>query len=316
VLATGGVGQLYQWTTNPFVATGDGIAMAHRVGAQLADLEFMQFHPTALQDVQQKEGRKHSFAPTNLFLLSEALRGEGGVLVDSKGKEFMQEFHPQGDLAPRDVVARAIFSKQKEGTVYLDLRNKSKTFLLKRFPNIYRELQKRGYDLAKDLIPVTPAAHFMCGGIVTDTYGRTSIKSLFAYGEVAATGVHGANRLASNSLLEGFVFSDQIRHCISSLRTSSFLSEAIQSSFVSTSRDCFAITRNDEVRNQIKSIMWQYVGIERTGKNLLYAVQKLTELENEFKGNLEEKNMLQVGLLIAKAAYQRKNSLGTHSISR
>ena len=212
ILATGGAGQVYQLTTNPLVSTGDGIAMAYRAGATLADMEFVQFHPTAL---------KENASP--LFLLSEALRGEGGFLVDSSGERFMPLFHPKAELAPRDIVSRAIFQKQKHGDVFLDMRGVGvKDFLPLRFPNIYRALKQRGYDLATDLIPVTPAAHFLCGGVVTDLYGRTSIENLFAYGEVAATGVHGANRLASNSLLEGFVFSGQIAKCITSLPSMPF----------------------------------------------------------------------------------------------
>ncbi|HEX8932407.1 MAG TPA: L-aspartate oxidase, partial [Patescibacteria group bacterium] len=206
VLATGGTGQLFQWTTNPSVATGDGIAIAARAGVTLADLEFVQFHPTALKG-----------KTSQLFLLSEALRGEGAYLIDSKGNRFMPDLHPLAELAPRDVVARAIFKKQQTGDIYLDLRHKELKFILKRFPKISAELKKRGLDIARDLIPVTPAAHFMCGGIKTDIYGKTSMANLFAYGETAATGVHGANRLASNSLLEGIVFSSQLAKCIAEL---------------------------------------------------------------------------------------------------
>lgn len=297
VLATGGIGQLYQWTTNPSIATGDGIAMASRVGAELADLEFIQFHPTALQD----EGQKH----TSLFLLSEALRGEGGVLCDSNGERFMQAFHPQQELAPRDIVARAIFIKQQEGTVYLDIRGKGKEFLIHRFPNIYEALQNQGFDLATDLIPITPAAHFLCGGIVTDVYGRTSLKQLFAYGEVTATGVHGANRLASNSLLEGFVFSNQIVACLKELP------EKAQQ-FSMKKKIYKQQSQNTAITKHIKKIMWQDVGIVRSGKKIASAIQKLTELQQEVCDDLETKNMLQVALLIAEAAYRRKESLGTH----
>jgi len=292
VLATGGVGQVYQWTTNPSVATGDGIAMAYRAGANLADMEFVQFHPTAL---------KENSSP--LFLLSEALRGEGGVLVDRNGKRFVDE------LAPRDVVSRAIFKKQKEGKVFLDMRNTGgQDVVFRRFPNIYNALLNRGFDLSTDLIPITPAAHFLCGGVVTDLCGRTSIKNLFAYGEVAATGVHGANRLASNSLLEGFVFSGQIKACINELP------EAVKP-FPTAPITNYQIASDIAIERQLKEIMWQCVGIERSSKTIAYAIKTLTELEGETRGSIITKNMLETALLISKAAYKRKESLGTHWIT-
>lgn len=189
ILATGGIGQIFSYTTNPKVATGDGLAMAYRAGCKLVDLEFVQFHPTALKD---------NSSP--LFLLSESLRGEGAYLVNSKGKRFISE------LAPRDILARAIVKEQKKGEVYLDIRHRGEKFIKKRFPNIYQELKKKGFDLTREKIPVTPAAHYSCGGVKVDSCGRTNIKNLLAFGEVACTGVHGANRLASNSLLEAVVF--------------------------------------------------------------------------------------------------------------
>lgn len=189
ILATGGLGQIFAYTTNPKVATGDGLAMAYRAGCRLIDLEFVQFHPTALKDKSSP-----------LFLLSESLRGEGAHLVNTKGKRFISE------LAPRDILARAIVKEQGKGEVYLDIRHRGEKFIKKRFPNIYQELKKRGFDLTQERIPITPAAHYSCGGIKVDSYGRTEIKNLFAFGEVACTGVHGANRLASNSLLEAVVF--------------------------------------------------------------------------------------------------------------
>ncbi|MBU1322843.1 L-aspartate oxidase [Patescibacteria group bacterium] len=189
ILATGGLGQIFSYTTNPKVATGDGLAMAYRAGCQVVDLEFIQFHPTALKDKSSP-----------LFLLSESLRGEGAYLVNTKGKRFISE------LAPRDILARAIVKEQGNGEVYLDIRHRREKFIKKRFPNIYRELKKRGFNLAGEKIPITPAAHYSCGGVKVDSYGRTNIKNLFAFGEVACTGVHGANRLASNSLLEAVVF--------------------------------------------------------------------------------------------------------------
>ncbi len=306
VLATGGVGQLYLWTTNPDVATGDGIAMAKRAGAKLSDMEFVQFHPTAL---------KQNTSP--LFLLSEALRGEGAFLLDKKGKRFMQKLHTDAELAPRDVVARAIFKKQKEGGVYLDIRSKGKAFLTKRFPNLYKNVMKKGYDLAKDVVPVTPAAHFLCGGITTDLYGRTSIRNLLAYGETAATGVHGANRLASNSLLEGMVFSSQIAKCVNKMPKMPRVipvPNQIYSKKISP----------NALKKQIREIMWQYVGIERSKKELHYAIKELKTLEKTLEkiiqkgineALLEIANMLQTALLIANAAYKRKTSLGAHYLT-
>ncbi|MDO9027798.1 MAG: FAD-binding protein, partial [Candidatus Roizmanbacteria bacterium] len=180
ILATGGAGQVYQWTTNPKVATGDGIAIAKRVGADLSDVEFVQFHPTAL---------KYQVSP--LFLLSERLRGEGAKLIDEKGNRFVSE------LILRDELSRVIYEKQKNSAVYLTISHIDKKQIIKKFPNIYKKLKTYGFDLTKDRIPITPAAHYLCGGVTTDLYGRTSIKNLFAVGEVAATGVHGANRLSS-----------------------------------------------------------------------------------------------------------------------
>ncbi|MBT4055835.1 L-aspartate oxidase, partial [Candidatus Peregrinibacteria bacterium] len=198
ILATGGIGQLYQHTTNPKITTGDGIAMAIRAGATTKDLEFTQFHPTALNKRR-----------TPLFLLSETLRGEGAKLKNTTGARFMHKHSPKlKELASRDIVARAIYSESKDGPVTLDISHKSRDFLKKRFPKIYAELRKYKLDLAKDLIPVIPAAHYTCGGIKTNLKGRTNLNRLFAFGEAACTGVHGANRLASNSLLEALVFSN------------------------------------------------------------------------------------------------------------
>lgn len=299
VLATGGAGQLYLYTTNPSVVTGDGIAIAHRAGAKLSDLEFLQFHPTALQEKESP-----------LFLLSEALRGEGAHIVDKKGERFIDE------LASRDVVARAIFAKQKTSVVYLDIRHKGKKFLIKRFPNIYQKLKTKGYDLTTNLVPVTPAAHFLCGGIVTDIFGRTSVKNLFAYGEVACTGVHGANRLASNSLLEGMVFSSQIKHCIKKLPKKPQVF-AVKKTIYGTSK------LKTNFKKCVQEIMWKYVGIVRSQKGLNLAVKELKKLEIEINKQtknginvslLEAKNMIQTALLIAQAAKRRKTSLGTHYI--
>ncbi len=309
VLATGGTGQLYQWTTNPEVATGDGIALAKRAGVTLTDLEFVQFHPTALKSTSSQ-----------LFLLSEALRGEGGYLVNRQGKRFMQAIHPHVELAPRDVVARAIFSEQKTGDVYIDMRHMSREFLTKRFPKISKALQERGFDLSKDLIPVTPAAHFMCGGIVTDLYGRTSMQNLFAFGEVAATGVHGANRLASNSLLEGIVFSSQIENCIDELPKNPVI--ASESETISKIARSYSTPRNDVVKlkTQVRQIMWDFVGITRSAQSLTQAENELVQLQKQLSKTtginehiLEVKNMLLSAIEITRAAKNRHHSLGTHS---
>jgi L-aspartate oxidase len=301
ILATGGVGQLYQWTTNPTVATGDGIALAYRAGAKMKDLEFVQFHPTALAE---------NASP--LLLLSEALRGEGAVLLNDKHERFMQKYHPKAELAPRDIVSRAILHEQQNRKVFLDISHKGKNFILKRFPNITRELKLRGFDLTRQPIPVTPAAHFLCGGIATDIYGRTSIKNLFAYGEVAATGVHGANRLASNSLLEGIVFSNQIKHCINELPQKPYVIAKPQKNLVPSPQ---SLISNDEVKKQLREIMWQYVGIIRTPVGLAIAQNELEKMQNNQLDN-QTKNMLTVALLITKAAQQRKKSLGTHYINK
>ncbi|HVA97015.1 MAG TPA: L-aspartate oxidase [Candidatus Acidoferrales bacterium] len=303
VIATGGVGYLYQWTANPSVATGDGIAIALRAGAAMKDLEFIQFHPTALAE---------NASP--LLLLSEALRGDGAVLINAKHERFMPQIHPLAELAPRDVVARAIFQEQKNGTVYLDISHRKKDFIMMRFPNITKELKKRGWDLTREPIPVTPAAHFLCGGIKTDRHGRTSIKNLFAYGETAATGVHGANRLASNSLLEGMVFSDQIQYCIADLPQTPHIIPVQKVSITKQNRE--------DIDKQVRKIMWQYVGIIRTSQGLAIARKKLEALQLEMHqvdginaSIMQTKNILATALLITKAAQKRKKSLGTHFIT-
>jgi len=341
VLATGGLGQLYQWTTNPTVATGDGIAMAARARTKLSDLEFIQFHPTAL---------KHGLSP--LFLLSEALRGEGAYLKKGKisrksgihdavithppaggsqtasgqnskfkikniGQErFMQTIHPRGELAPRDIVTRAIVAEQYKGyEVYLDIRHKGEKFLKARFPNIYRELQVRGYNLVSDLIPVTPAAHYSCGGVVVDLYGRTSVKNLFAFGEVACSGVHGANRLASNSLLEAVVFPLQLPHIINQLPKS----PVIARKFTLRSPD---VGRGDEgwqsspeinsLKKQLQKLMWEHVGVVRSKEGLKHAHTKIKQWEREAP---QLNTMLLTARLIVEAALKRPKSLGAHFMS-
>lgn len=312
VCATGGVGQLYQWTTDPVVITGDGIAMAHRAKAALSDMEFIQFHPTALKE--------HS---SPLFLLSEALRGEGAYLIKSKvksekskvaGTRFMKEIDARGEMAPRDIVARAIFAEQQKGyEVCLDIRHKDPSFVKKRFSNIYTALIKRGYDLTTDCVPVTPAAHFLCGGIKTDLYGRTSIRNLFAFGEVAATGVHGANRLASNSLLEGMVFARRIKSVLSDIPRKPHVQVVSLPQYTNAS---VSISRED-----IQAILWEHVGIVRTKKGLQKAETQLEDLQKQLDAitgtnqQLHElRNMIQAGRLIIQYAKRRTKSLGAHYI--
>lgn len=280
ILATGGLGQIFKFTTNPKIATGDGLAMAIQAGCKTKDLEFIQFHPTALAK---------PLSP--LFLISEAVRGEGAKLVNSKGKRFADE------LASRDIVAREIYREQKTGPVYIDIRHKNKKFLQKRFPQIFAKLKSLGIDMSKDLIPVTPAAHYSCGGIVTDLHGRTSVKNLFAFGEVACTGVHGANRLASNSLLEALVFSNQI---IKKLKPSS----------KSHPKFPFSKSQNDlSHQKQIQELMWKYCGIIRNPKEIkTIAIPKIKKLLASSKQN----NLAIVALSILTSASKRKKSLGCH----
>lgn len=329
ILATGGLGQVYEWTTNPEIATGDGIAMAYRAGAELSDLEFIQFHPTAL-----KQGK------SPLFLLSEALRGEGAYLVkrkggrgkgeDKSGERFMWDYDERLELSPRDIVARAIFNEQKKGfEVYLDIRRKKKNFIEKRFPNICKELQKRGYDLARDLIPVTPAAHYSCGGVKVDLFGRTSIDNLFAFGEVACTGVHGANRLASNSLLEAIVFPMRLKDCISQMLSHSGKfrpsRDASRIRLGSWSHpDGIGIPQDDSLRNvklNLQHLMWEKAGIVRTKKGLAEALlqlekwkRKLDKIRNFNIELAEIRNMVLTAKLITEAALKREKSLGAHYI--
>ncbi len=306
IIATGGGGQIFSETTNPDIATADGLAMGIRAGCKVNDLEFIQFHPTAL--AKRTSPR---------FLLSETLRGEGAKIVDSKGKSIMEGKHPLCDLAPRDIVAREIYRHQKRGAIYLDIRHKKSAELKHRFPQIYAQLKKYGYDLSKDLIPITPAAHYQCGGIVTNLKGETGIKNLFAFGEVTCTGVHGANRLASNSLLEALVFSSQISK---NLQTKSPI-EISTKEIKLGKLDAKKIT---SYKKQIQKIMWEYAGIIRNIKNIEeVALPKITAIKtalNKFtttnQALTETLNMAQVSELILKAAAKRTKSLGCHFIAK
>jgi L-aspartate oxidase len=298
VLATGGCGQLFRYTTNPQVATGDGFAIAHRAGAKLADMEFVQFHPTALE------------TPENpLQLISEAVRGEGAVLLNEAHERFMLKRHKQAELAPRDVVAREIFrEKAGDRKVYLDATSLGASFE-KRFPGIFSICRARGIDPRTDLIPVTPAAHYMMGGIVTDLRGRASLGGLYACGEVSRTGVHGANRLASNSLLEGLVFAERVARDM--LETKKAGTPPRKREWrVPALRDRGAA---QVAADDIRQIMWEHCGIDRSAKGLRLGLDKLTEIQFRLpEGATEEANMVETALLIADAALLRKESRGGH----
>ena len=307
VLATGGIGYIYQNTTNPEIATGDGIAMALRAGAKIEDMEFVQFHPTTLN----KLGAPH-------FLISEALRGEGAILVNAAGKRFMLDYDNIGELAPRDIIARTIFNELKKGPVYLDIRHKGKRFILDRFPMIHQECLKYDVDITEDLIPVSPAAHYICGGIKTNEYGESTVANLLAFGECTCTGVHGANRLASNSLLESVVFSS-----LGAQKAKNYLKNEIEA----PSQQKEIVLSNIEPQEltyfkaELRKAMWDYVGIIRNKKQMDLMLRKLEHLSTRLAaigGNgvntqfLELKNMVTIANLITTAAHTRKESRGTH----
>ena len=298
VLATGGCGQVYRYTTNPQVATGDGYAIAHRAGVKLADMEFVQFHPTALE------------TPENpLALISEAVRGEGAVVVDDSGTRFMVKRHRLAELAPRDVVAREIYRERRRGNgVYLDARKLGKTFRT-RFPGIFALCKARGIDPSKDLIPVIPAAHYMMGGIVTDLAGRSSMDRLYACGEVSRTGVHGANRLASNSLLEGLVFAERVaRDMIALSKLSRAPRQKEWDAPVLADRGAAQVAAD-----AVRRVMWDHVGIDRSAKGLREGLSLLEDIETRLPvGATEEANMIETARLIARGALLRKESRGGH----
>ena len=330
ILATGGLGQIYLHTTNPAIATGDGFAMAYRAGCELVNMEFVQFHPTSLYEKDVEDD-------TQVFLISEAVRGAGAVLKTKSGKEFMQKYDRRKSLAPRDIVARAIDNELKKSGdqfVYLDLSSVGSDKIKKSFPNIYEKCLSKGIDITNEMIPVVPAAHYACGGIKTDLKGRTNIKNLYASGEVTMTGVHGANRLASNSLLEAVVFSDSIfkyiKENFSLIKKTNFYN---QSDFNKLHNDIFewddSGTENTEEwilishnKHEIKEVMSDYVGIVRNTYRLKRAMTRIKMMRDEIKEFydrtkvtvelLELRNMVTVAYIIIKSALKRRESRGLH----
>lgn len=327
VLASGGAGNLFLHTTNPAVATGDGMAMAYLAGAQLSDMEFVQFHPTAL-NVKD--------APR--FLLSEAMRGEGGILLNRDGERFMPRYHEQAELAPRDIVSRSIVAEIRRtggDSVYLDMTAHNRKFLRHRFPQIYETCARYDIDIALDAVPVSPAAHYVMGGVRTDTHGRTTLAGLYAAGEVACTGVHGANRLASNSLLEGLVFGARAgRAAARDVSERGRFGENDKGEKVANVANGFPATKNDydarrgttrdvetaarvrgevalAVRKRVRRLMWERVGIIRSRASLERALREFAQIANAPLGH-PSRNFLTVATVMARSALWREESRGAH----
>lgn len=309
VLATGGAGQLFRYTTNPGVATGDGVALAYRAGAQVMDMEFYQFHPTAFR-----------FPGTDPFLLSEAMRGEGAVLRNGEGLAFMREYHPMGDLVPRDVVSRAIVAEMEKagaGEVYLDLSHLPADVVLGRFPNIHNFCRSHDLDITKDPIPVAPAAHYMMGGIRTDTWGRTNIRGLYSCGESACAAVHGANRLASNSLLDTLVFAHRLVDETIGLAPQAVVDDTVNVYESLKARQMVCASMPALSLEALQDLMWRNVGISRNGSRLLLSARILNAWECAMPeaddlASHQLRNMVLVARLMVEAALLRHESRGAH----